>query len=89
MRHETENQKLDKTNLEFLNTKAGNETLKMVNMYSICPRCGQLYPSVRRENRLESFLPRTRRVFTLEVLASANIWSQALETEVELKNHCV
>ena len=38
--------------------------------------------------RVESCLSRTRKVSTLELLAPANIWSRALQTEVELQNQC-
>ena len=37
---------------------------------------------------MESCLSRTRKVSTLELLAPANIRSQALQTEVELQNQC-
>ena len=38
--------------------------------------------------RVESYLSRTCKVSTLELLAHANIWSRALQTEVELQNQC-
>ena len=38
--------------------------------------------------RVESYLSRTRKVSTLELLAPANIRSRALQTEVELQSQC-
>ena len=37
---------------------------------------------------MESCPSRTQKVSTLEFLAPANIWSRALQTEVELQNQC-
>ena len=38
--------------------------------------------------RVETCLPRTRKVSTLELLSPANIRSRALQTEVELQIQC-
>ena len=50
------------------------ELLRVISMFS---------PGVYR---VESCLPRTGEISTLEHLTSANIWSRALQTEMELKS---
>ena len=38
---------------------------------------------------METCLSRTRKLSTLDYLATANIWSRALQIEVELQNKCL
>ena len=55
-------------------------------MPELCKVISEISPGVYR---VESCLSGTRKVSTLEHRAPANIWSRALQTEVELQNQCL
>ena len=73
----------------FLLNIAGSETPQIGEYVYYMPELwkvtSEISPAVYR---VECCLSRTRKVSTLELLATANIRSQALQTEVELQNQC-
>ena len=59
-------------------------------MCTTCQNYGKLFPIFPREcTECKSCLSRTWKMLTLEHLAPANIWSPALQTQVELRIQCL
>ena len=71
----------------FLSSISGNKIPQIGEYVYYMPELWKVISEVSAGvYRMESCLSRTGKVFTLEHLASANIRSRALHTEVELQN---
>ena len=68
---------------------AGSETSQIGEYVYYMPEFWKVISEISQGvYRVESCLSRTQKVSTLELLAPANIWSRALQTEVEPQNQC-